>query len=173
MLESVWGMELVPLFPNETEDVAGGDSNDKQKKKKKKSTQNGDAASGSGSGSEEDTQVKKTRKKGPARMYCIRTTIGREIIRKAVKSNAELDAPNQDRYDEDLRGHLGDAIATGAQADDGLKEWKRGEDHIMDWKTGPEQRTLLGILYVVLALIMVNERVLTDGKLIFLHHLLY
>lgn len=166
MLESVWGMELVPLFPNETEDVTG--NSDDNKKKNKNKAKKGDAAASGSSEEEEGVEAKKTRTKrrGPAKVFCLRTTVAREFIRKAVKANDDLDPVAQARYDEDLRGALGDAIAgTGQQADEELKEWKRGDDSILDWKTGPDQRTLFGILYVVLALIMVNERVLTDGKI--------
>lgn len=159
MLDSVWGMELVPLFPNETEDVTAASTDDSKKKKKK--SKNGE---GSGSASSEaETETKKTKRKAPAKIFCLRTKIHRDIIRKAVRGNDQLDGPGQTRYDDDLRGALGDAIA-GPRGDEELKEWKRGDDSILDWKTGPEQRTLFGILYVVLALIMVNERVLTDGS---------
>lgn len=162
MLESVWGMELVPLYPNEPEDPTGADS-DKKKKKKNKSNDNDGAASASSD--EEESDVKKAKRRGPPKLFCLRSRLPTDIIKKAVKSNDSLNPEDQARYDEDLRGALGDALAgTGQRADEELKEWKRGDDTILDWKTGPEQRTLFGILYVILALIMVNERVLSDGR---------
>lgn len=164
MLESVWGMELVPLFPNELEDIAPPP--DKKKKSKKKKSRD-DEASGSGDDDEDDAAgtggTKKVKRRGPPKMFCIRTTLSDGDIRRAVKSNDTLDPGLQVRYDEDLIGAMGSAIA-GDRGDEELKEWKRGDDAIFDWKTGPEQRTLMGILYVILSLILVNERVLTDGE---------
>lgn len=164
MLESVWGMELVPLFPNEVEDIVPEADNNKKKSSKKKKSKNGEASASDGDeAEEEETAAKKPKRRGPAKMFCVRTLLETSIIKKAVKSNDDLDPAVQERYNEDLRGALGDAVA-GERGDEELKEWKKGDDAIFDWKTGPEQRTLMGILYVILSLIMVNERVLTDGK---------
>lgn len=166
MLKQTFGMELVALYPNEVEEAQPDDG----KKKKKKNGGNDDAST-----SEDDTaRASGKKRRGAPKMFCLRSTLPEELIRKSVKSNEDLSPAAQARQYEDLRGSLGDAFAGNGQegerrggrndGDEELKEWKRGEDAIFDWKTGPEQRTLFAILYVILSLILVNERVLTDGK---------
>lgn len=156
-------MELVPLFPNEIEDIVPQADNSKKKSKKKNSREG--EASGSGEDDEdaEGAGTKKAKRKGPAKIFCLRSTLDAKHIRLAVKSNDGWEPVLQKRYEEDLVSMLGSAIA-GDRGDEELKEWKKGDDAIFDWKTGPEQRTLMGILYVILSLILVNERVLTDGR---------
>jgi hypothetical protein len=172
MLEDVWGMELVPLYPNDLEDIEPVDNKKKTNKKKKKKDRGGDDEDDD-EDEDEDVEMEGTaaakknsnnKKKGPPKMFCLRTTLPDEIIRKAVKSHDNFDPEIIARYDLDLRSALGDAfVGQNNRGDEDLKEWKKGDDAVFDWKTGPDQRTLFGILYTILSLILVNERVLTDG----------
>lgn len=157
-------MELVPLYPNEIDDIV---PQTQEKKKKKKKRNNDDDDSNPEEEAEENAANggKKAKRRGPARMFALRSTLPNDLIRKAVKTIEDMSPENQARYEKDLHGALGDAFAGNRQEpDEELKEWKMNDDTIFDWKTGPDQRTLIGILYVILSLILVNERVLTDGE---------
>lgn len=163
-------MELVELFPRDTDETA-------EKPKKKNAAQNENEADNGEAASDDDAEdgdgKKKKKKKKPAakkdsdkpkkgsaKAFCLRTTLDDEILRAAIAADTNIDNDTLNRREVDTTGSLGDA------ASNKLQEWKQGDDAIFDWKTGPEQRTLMGILYVILSLILVNERVLTDGKVL-------
>ena len=170
MLKESLGMELIELFPRSA-DISIEAANESQIKHMHESNENDGGVSSDNEGDDgddDDGRRKKNKKKdagrdgqkrGTAKAFCLRTTLSDDIIHAAVKG-IENEDPHRDtrRLDEEVQGALGDAVP--AQ----LKDWKRGDDAIFDWKTGPEQRTTMGILYVILSLILVNERVLTDGK---------
>lgn len=161
LLKNSFGMEIVELFPRPVEDLGktpeqraaeadqeeDSDSDDDDgRRKKKKGGRKGKAGGAT------------DKKTGSAKTFCLRTTLPLETI-QAVNRGGDEAREDEQRLDSDVAGALGSA------ASDAMKEWKRADDTAFDWKTGPEQRTLMGILHVILALIMVNERVLTDGML--------
>lgn len=167
-LNRYFGMELVPLIPRDL-DEQGDEALSKKKQKKRANNNSND---GEESSSEDEAAArataaaaKKKKKKAPtARGFTLRTTLPAELVAKAIVPMHERQAndPNHaERFAEDAASELGSA---GVLRDE-LKEWKMGRDEIIDWRTGSDQRTLMGLLNVVLALIMVNERVLTDEQL--------
>lgn len=157
-------MELVELFPQNSEEPA-----EKPKKKNAAQAANEDEGDEGGSDEEGEGEGRKKKKKpkakkdndkpkkGSAKAFCLRTTLDDQILQAAIAPDTNIDYDTMDRRELDATGSLGDAASVQ------LQEWKQGDDAIFDWKTGPEQRTLMGILYVILSLILVNERVLTDG----------
>ena len=82
------------------------------------------------------------------------------MIRKALEPLEREGDDDEGRLNSDVVG------AMGIAAPEELKNWKRSNDAVIDWQTSPDQRALMGVLFVVLALILVNERVLTDGRCI-------
>lgn len=162
-------MELVPLFPREPEE---GEDAPSKKKSKKKSNNNEEEDQAESSEDDANPNKKKKAKKAggtkkdvpksaaSAKSYCLRSLLPAAVIAKAIKPSP-FDPEAEERHLLDLKGAVGEA---GMQRE-GLKEWKLGRDEVIDWRRGSEQRTLMGILNVVLALIMVNERVLTDGAI--------
>jgi hypothetical protein len=182
-------MQLVPLYPREIEDdddadggandndaeegaegeeEASGDDDDedhddeerrRKKKKKKAAAARKRAAAAAANAKGKGKGKGAGASSGPAKSFALRTLLSDELVRAAVEPAAfepEMDARNVG----DLRAALGD----GGMKKQEWAEWKMTRDEIVDWQTGPEQRTLMGILHIILALIMVNERVLTDGE---------
>lgn len=167
-------MELADLFPRPTDTNAEA-VKASQARRINKNNENEDGASSEDDLDDPDSRrkkgsgkrggsVKDGSKTGTAKAFCLRSTLSDNIIQAAVKGIEDED-PRTDtiRLDEDVKGALG--IAVPAQ----LRDWKRGDDAIFDWKTGPEQRTTMGVLYVILSLILVNERVMSDGMCYDIH----
>lgn len=169
MLRNDFGMELVEIVPRPpAEDPFAKAKVTAQSKKRTDNQDNADASSGSeDEGGKKKKKPKKggdttTSKKLPAKQFCLRTCLPDVVIQASAVSNdgEDVDDAMTARRNKDVE------VALGKAAPDELKDWKRSDDAILDWQTGPDQRTLMGILYVVLALILVNERVLTDGKMV-------
>lgn len=190
-LRKTFGMQLVPLYPREMDDDDGAD--DVNNANGNNADEQDDEGEGSGDADgadddDDDDQERRRKKKkraaaaakkraaaakakaktgggagagsGPAKSFALRTLLPDALVRAAVAP-----APFEPEVDARNVADLQAALGSGGAKRHEWKEWKMTRDEIVDWQTGPEQRTLMGILHIVLALIMVNERVLTDEQL--------
>lgn len=154
-------MELVELHARY--DEAAAEAKAAQKKADKRRDARDDDEAATSDDSEDDRRKKKGNKaankpkKESAKAFALRSTLPEEILAAAVLGFDAEEPATETRLDEDAKAALGD----GSSAE--MQDWKRGDDAVFDWKTGPDQRTVMGVLYIILALILVNERVLTDG----------
>ena len=166
MLGKTFGMELVEVHPRpvpvlEKKDKSSKNGKEPQTQKSTRDAETSSAASaseGEGEGRKKSKKKSSEPKKGPAKMFALRTLMTDSMIRKALEPIEREGDDDEGRLNSDVVG------AMGIAAPEELKNWKRGNDAVIDWQTGPDQRALMGVLFVVLALILVNERVLTDGR---------
>jgi hypothetical protein len=153
ILRETFGMELVILRakgtglgdPSGAGGLEGDDDDDGE-----------GGAAGEGEGAGEPTK-RRTKKPPPStNQYILRSTLDAKIV------SAAATVVSSDEEDEDE----GDHAPKGRDAAE-LREWQRDEGAVLEWKKA-DQRALMGILHVILALILVNGRVLGDGKHIYI-----
>lgn len=152
MLSKTFGMELVELRAKGTgvgATIPGGPA--------RKSNGGGNAADDS---DDERVGGAKTKKTTAPKSYILRSKLKTEWLSLAA---AELDGEDADENEELNEEKEGEGLAKAIEVEETtLREWRIDPGSLIDWKRS-DQIQHLAILYVILGLILVNNRRCADG----------